>query len=82
MTEPNANDPTPDEYCPHVEQGTEMTGGWYFAVRVPPVTVGMCHDCIVWCQENFNKQGQQSWGEYIKEQRAEDDRVLDAKFIE
>jgi hypothetical protein len=77
--QPLINDPTPDEFCLHVEAGAEMTGGWYFAARVPPVAVGMCHDCIVWCQRHF--EGQQSWDQYVKRQWAEDDRVLEAKEV-
>jgi hypothetical protein len=79
--QPSINDPTPDEFCPHVEAGTEMTGGWYFAARVPPVAVGMCHDCIVWCQQHFETQEQRAWDQYVKQQWAEDDRVLEAKEV-
>jgi hypothetical protein len=80
-TEPLINDPTPDEFCPHIEAGAEMTGGWYFTARTPPVAVGMCHDCIVWCKQNFDAQGQQSWDEYVRQERAEDDRVLEADEV-
>lgn len=80
MNEPSTTtDPIPDEFCPHVEAGAEMTGGWYFAARVPPVAVGMCHDCMVWCQNNLDSP--QVYDEYLREQWAEDDRVLDANEI-
>ena len=69
-------DPKPDEFCPHVDAGAEMTGGWYFAARVPPVAVGMCHECIVWCKQNLSTEGRQSWDEHVRQQWAEDDRVL------
>jgi len=73
-------DPTPDEFCPHIDAGAEMTGGWYFAARVPPVAVGMCHDCIVWCKQNL--ESPQAWDDYTREQWAEDDRVLAATEVE
>ena len=68
-------EPVPDEYCPHIENGAEMTGGWYFAARNPPVAVGMCHNCIVWCRTHFDADGQMSWDEYT-------DGILDAEVIE
>jgi len=60
-------DPIPDELCPHVELGAEMTGGWYFAVHEPPIAVGMCHECIAWCHEHFDPWGQMPWDEYRDE---------------
>ena len=44
------NEPIPDELCHHVEMGAaEMTGGVFFAAHEPPIAVGMCHECVVWC---------------------------------
>lgn len=48
------NGPIPDELCKHVELGAEMTGGWYFAAHEPPIAVGMCHECILWCREHLD----------------------------
>lgn len=47
------DEPIPDELCVHVELGAEMTGGWFFAADDPPKAVGMCHECIVWCQAHL-----------------------------
>lgn len=46
--------PTPDELCPHVQAGAEMTGGWVFAANDPPIAVGMCHNCVTWCREHLS----------------------------
>lgn len=59
-------EPVPDELCLHVELGEEMTGGWYFAAEDPPKAVGMCHECVVWCKENFDPLGQESWTDYAE----------------
>jgi len=48
-------EPTPDEVCSHVALGVEMTGGWLFAANDPPIAVGMCHECILWCRDHLSK---------------------------
>lgn len=64
------SEPVPDELCPHVELGAEMTGGWYFAAEEPPRAVGMCHECIVWCRKHFDPNGQMPWEEYAAHENA------------
>lgn len=77
------NDPVPDELCPHVERGSAvMTGGWYFAARVPPVAVGMCHECVVWCKQNLSTESQQLYSDYVRDQWAADDAVLNEEVID
>lgn len=39
----------PDDFCPHVEIGVEMVGGFVFASEVPAVRVGMCQECLDRC---------------------------------
>lgn len=44
----------PDELCEHVEMGAEMVGGVIFKAETPPKTVGMCQECVTWCNSNFD----------------------------
>ena len=72
-------DPIPNEFCPHVQAGAEMTGGWYFAAETPPRAVGMCHECIEWCKLNLSAAP--TWTQYMKEQRDDDERILGAEVV-
>lgn len=74
------NEPTPDEYCPHVMSNiAEMTGGWFFAADTPPKAVGMCHECIEWCKSNLSPAVK--WDEYIASEQQKDDIVLGAEYV-
>lgn len=44
----------PDELCPHIEAGeAERVGGVHFATAEPPVSIGMCQQCLDWCAANL-----------------------------
>lgn len=58
------DEPTPDELCVHVEMGADMTGGFYFLAEEPPKAVGMCHDCITWCRDNFDPSFK-TWNDHV-----------------
>lgn len=47
--------PVPDELCDHVQLGAEMVGGVVFTAETPIRSVGMCAECVTWCQANFEQ---------------------------
>lgn len=45
----------PDELCAHIQVGAPMVGGWIFldGLQLGRHDVGMCAECIAWCQSHF-----------------------------
>jgi hypothetical protein len=70
---------TPDELCPHVEAGeAERVGGVHFSTAKPPVSIGMCQQCLDWCMGNL----QQPIPINADARNMLEDGILDAKYVD
>lgn len=45
----------PDRSCQHVEAGAERVGGMHFPENNPPVSIGMCQECLDWAVDNESR---------------------------